>query len=471
MSTSFADLGVMPEIVAALHAHGIDAPFPIQSLVVADGLAGRDLCASAPTGSGKTIAFGIPMVSRVGRARPRRPRGLVLVPTRELAAQVMGELRWLGGKQKLRVASVYGGVGYGDQRAALRKGVDILVACPGRLGDLLEQGELELGEVEVVVLDEADRMADMGFLPEVRKLLDLTPRTRQTFLFSATLDGVVDAVVREYQRDPAVHHVAPTTDDDVNVEHVFWRVDDSERAKVCADIIRAAGPTIVFCRTRRRADRVARDIADSGLRTAAIHGDRSQKQREQALNAFSAGKVAALVATDVAARGIHVDDVACVVHFDPPADAKDYTHRSGRTARAGATGMVVSLVGRDQARAVEKLQRSLRLPIGLGRPAPHALGATSAPTPSSVGTPDRVRTVRQTVTPVETDGAQRGTVKWFHANKGFGFITRDGGADLFVHFSEIQSDGYRHLDEGQEVEFEIGPGRKGEEARKVRAVS
>jgi len=366
MSKQFTDLGVPRAISDALAARGIDQPFPIQSLTVPDALQGRDVCGQADTGSGKTLAFGIPLVARVAKAEPRRPTGLVLVPTRELAAQVRRELEWLGAPGRLRVTAIYGGVGFDAQRKALRRGVDIVVACPGRLADLVGQGDLELGAVSIVVVDEADRMADMGFLPEVRRLLDRTSPKRQTLLFSATLDDAVDVLVRRYQHDPAVHRLPTSAEESGPIDHQVVQVgaSASDRLQRCAELIKSSGgPTIVFCRTKRRTDRVARDLDRLGVRTVAIHGNRSQGQRDRALASFTQGRVDALVATDVAARGIHVDGVACVVHFDPPNDAKDYTHRSGRTARAGASGTVISLVDAEQAAAVVKVRRSLGLSV------------------------------------------------------------------------------------------------------------
>ena len=288
MQSTFDALGVPTDLVSTLHARGIRAPFPIQALTIADGCAGRDLSGRAPTGSGKTLAFGIPLVARVSGAKPKRPRGLVLVPTRELAAQVCSELEWLGHGRRLRVAAVYGGVGFGAQLKALRRGVDVVVACPGRLTDLIERKECSLRDVEIAVVDEADRMADMGFLPVVRKLLDQTPDTRQTLLFSATLDGVVDTLVRGYQREP-VRHELPDVDVDVApATHHFWRVERDQRVRRTAEVIEAAGPTIVFCRTKRGTDTVARKLEQAGVRTAAIHGNRSQGQRERALAEFTA---------------------------------------------------------------------------------------------------------------------------------------------------------------------------------------
>jgi superfamily II DNA/RNA helicase len=351
--------------------------------------------------------------------------------------------------------SCYGGVGFGAQRKALGRGVDIVVACPGRLADLVRRGDVDLSAVEVVTVDEADRMADMGFLPEVRRLLDQTASTRQTLLFSATLDDAVDVLVRRYQHDPVVHRLPERTDAGP-IEHRFWQVGEQDRTVRCAEVIDSVGSTIVFCRTKRRTDRVARDLERVGVRTAAIHGAKSQGQRDRALAAFAEGAVDALVATDVAARGIHVDDVACVVHFDPPADSKDYTHRAGRTARAGATGLVVSLVSRDQQRAVAALQRALRLPVGASAPDL----ATVAP-----------------VTPLQHAGREApapasrptGTLKWFDRRRGFGFIARDGGPDLFMHVSAIEDTDAERIVEGQRVAFFVGRGRRGEEARGVRA--
>jgi len=352
-------------MAARLDERGITEPFPIQAATLPDALAGRDVCGKAPTGSGKTIAFGIPLVLGVKKAKPRMPRGLVLVPTRELAAQVTKELRALAGG-KPSVTAIYGGVGFGPQISALRKGVDIVVACPGRLADLVQQQEISLSAVSLVVLDEADRMADMGFLPEVKRLLDQVRSDRQTLLFSATLDGAVDELVRRYQHDPARHEHTPTREAPPS-RHVFWELDRGERIGVTAKVVHADWPAIVFCRTKHGADRVARQLNKAGVTSVAMHGDRSQNQRKRALDEFTRGKAQALVATDVAARGIHVDAVATVVHFDPPADEKDYVHRSGRTGRAGASGTVVSLVAADQKGDVRKMQRRLGLDAAIER--------------------------------------------------------------------------------------------------------
>ena len=365
---TFAACGVPPDLVALLAKGGITEPFPIQAATLPDALAGHDLCGRAPTGSGKTLAFGLAMAMRVEKATPRRPRGLVLVPTRELAAQVQRELAPLAAARRRTVATVYGGTGYETQRRALRRGVDILVACPGRLEDLMAQGDARLQDVDMVVVDEADRMADMGFLPAVRRILDVTRPGRQMLLFSATLDGVVDGLARRYQSDPKRHEVVATEQQTTDVEHVFWQAESTARVQLTAGLVERHRRVIVFCRTKHGADRLAKQLSAKGIGAVAIHGNRSQGQRDRALAQFTAGKARALVATDVVARGIHVDQVPCVIHFDPPADVKDYVHRSGRTGRAGATGTVVSLVAGDQRRSVWGMQRELGLPERVDSP-------------------------------------------------------------------------------------------------------
>ena len=343
---TFHDLGVPADLVAALRGDNITEPFPVQTATIPDVLAGADVCGKAPTGSGKTLAFGIPLVVRVAPARPRRPRALVLAPTRELAAQIHKDLEALGSGRDKRVSTVYGGVGYEKQKKALRRGVEILVACPGRLRDLMEQNAVRLDSVDIVVIDEADRMADMGFLPEVRKILDETSPSRQTLLFSATLDGDVAVLQRKYQRDDAVTYAVESDADQGDVDHHFEELDPTERVARTAELVRTHGSTIVFTRTRHGAERLAKQLKAAGVDAAPIHGGLSQNKRDRGVAAFKAYKAEALIATDVAARGIHVDAVACVVHFDPPVDSKTYVHRSGRTARAGATGTVVSFVAR-----------------------------------------------------------------------------------------------------------------------------
>ncbi len=359
---SFADLGVPAELVETLARGGITHPFDIQVATISDALAGRDVLGRAPTGSGKTLAFGIPLIAQLDKGAPRRPKGLILSPTRELAEQIRRELQPLAKARGLSVLAIYGGVGFRDQLQGLRNGADVLVACPGRLQDLLSQGEVSLSEVNRVVVDEADRMADMGFLPAVRQLLDLTSDDRQTVLFSATLDKEVAVLTKNYQQNPVTHEVGEAEPDLSTMTHRFILTEKEGKIRLAADLIDEAGPTVVFCRTRHGVDRVARQLKRVGVKAGWIHGGRSQNQRDAALHAFTTGKVQALIATDVAARGIHVDGVACVIHYDPPQDHKDYVHRSGRTARAGASGLVVSFVNSDQVKATSKLQRAAGLP-------------------------------------------------------------------------------------------------------------
>ncbi len=373
MTTTFASLGIPEGLAELLEELGFVEPFEVQTATIPDALAGRDVIARAPTGSGKTLAFGLPLLMRVEGARPRRPLGLVLAPTRELVEQIQRELDPIARAGGRSIIAVYGGVGYEPQKRALARGVDVLVACPGRLADLIGQGEVDLDEVEVVIVDEADRMSDMGFLPDVRRLLNRIPADRQTLLFGATLDGDVGVLAREYQRDPVRRDVGEPEPNIEDMRHLFWRLDPGGRVDVASDLIQAAGPTIVFCRTRRGADRVAKQLERTGATVAAIHGSRSQSQRNRALKSFADGNVEALVATDVAARGIHVDGVACVLHFDPPIDDKTYLHRSGRTARAGAQGVVVSFIADQELRDADSLVRNLRLRADLNTPAPASL--------------------------------------------------------------------------------------------------
>ncbi|MFI0432787.1 MAG: DEAD/DEAH box helicase, partial [Candidatus Nanopelagicales bacterium] len=354
-----ANLGLTPSLVTSLAARDITEAFDIQAKTIPPALEGRDVCGRAPTGSGKTLAFGIPVVERVGKAKPRHPKALILTPTRELAAQIGDELKLIIGNRRITVATFYGGVGFGPQLSALRRGVDIAVACPGRLADLVRRGDVVLDEVEIAVLDEADRMADMGFLPEVRRLLDAVRPDRQTLLFSATLDGDIDILVRNYQRNPVRCEVEARADHVDRTTHTFLPVSRDQRTNTAAALAVEHGTTVVFTRTKRGADRVARQLSNAGLSSVAIHGGRSQKQRDRALADFSGGRAQVLVATDVAARGIHVDDVQCVIHYDLAGDHKDYVHRSGRTGRAGAQGTVVTLVTAEDSAQAASLQRDL----------------------------------------------------------------------------------------------------------------
>ena len=361
---SFAALGVPANLVERLRVRGILEAFPIQEAALPDALAGRDVVGKAVTGSGKTLAFGLPLMARLGKARPRKPLALILVPTRELAAQVQKELAQLTDDHGRRVICIYGGTSYNVARKALNFGVDVVVACPGRLEDMLEQGALDLSSITTVVVDEADRMADMGFLPSVRRIVGATPHDRHVMLFSATMGPDVKSLVREFTHDAAIHDVvgeeAPS-----DVDHYFWRVPREQRPQFTADIVEQYERAIVFTRTKHGADRLARQLEERGISAVPLHGDRTQAQRERALRSVKSGQIRVLVATDVAARGIHIDLLPVVVHYDPPAQATDYLHRSGRTGRAGATGAVISLVGEDVVGQVRRLQKALGIPASI----------------------------------------------------------------------------------------------------------
>jgi superfamily II DNA/RNA helicase len=357
---TFEDLGVPDAIVTALRAQGITSPFPIQALTMSDALAGRDVTGKAETGSGKTIAFGIPMLVRAGPGASRLPAGLVLAPTRELAAQITTELKPLGEAVGLRVGVVYGGAPMDPQIKELRRGLDVLVATPGRLIDLMRRGAVALEGVRVVAVDEADRMADLGFLPPVEWILRHVPKDIQMMLFSATLDGAVARLARRMV-DPVMHAVDNGSATVEAMTHRFLKVHHMDKAKVAARLARANGRTLVFCRTKRMCDKVCGELVSLGVKASAIHGDLQQRQRERALADFADGSRPVLVATDVAARGIHVDDVNAVVHYDPPEDQKAYLHRSGRTARAGAGGLVVCLIEWNQELDIRRIQRRLGL--------------------------------------------------------------------------------------------------------------
>ena len=357
---SFAALGLPSNLVEHLKQRGILEAFPIQEAAIPDALAGRDVVGKAVTGSGKTLAFGLPLMARLVKARPRKPTALVLVPTRELAAQVQKELAQLTDDRGRRVICIYGGTSYNVARKSLNFGVDVVVACPGRLEDMLEQGALDLSSVTTVVVDEADRMADMGFLPCVRRIVGATPRDRHVMLFSATMGPDVKSLVKEFTNDAAIHDVvgdeAPS-----DVDHYFWRVPREQRPQYTADIVEEYDRALVFTRTKHGADRLARQLEERGISAVPLHGDRTQAQRERALRSVKNGQIRVLVATDVAARGIHIEALPVVIHYDPPAQATDYLHRSGRTGRAGATGAVISLVGEDVIGQVRRLQKALGL--------------------------------------------------------------------------------------------------------------
>ncbi|KAB1912306.1 DEAD/DEAH box helicase [Micromonospora sp. AMSO31t] len=354
---TFAATGLAPALVAELAAQGIAAPFPIQAATLPDSLAGRDVLGRGRTGSGKTLAFGLPLLHRTAgrRARPGRPLALVLVPTRELAQQVTAALTPYARALGLRCATVVGGLSLQRQADALRAGAEVLVATPGRLHDLIDRRDARLDDVAVTVLDEADQMADMGFLPQVTKLLEQVAPNGQTMLFSATLDGGVDKLVRRFLSRPVSHSVDPGTATVTAMTHHVLHVEADDKPSALAHIAAREGRTILFMATKHRADRVARQLLAKGVRAAALHGGKSQPQRTRILEQFRTGQVTALVATDVAARGIHVDGLDLVVNADPPTEAKDYLHRGGRTARAGESGTVVTLVLPEQRRDVSRL--------------------------------------------------------------------------------------------------------------------
>ena len=385
MTKSWTALGVPERIVAGLLKRGIAEPFPVQAATIPESLMGLDICGKAPTGSGKTLAFGIALAVKVVKSKPGRPHGLVLVPTRELAAQVAKEVAMLCAGGGITVAAVYGGAGYGPQVKAARA-ASIVVATPGRLEDLMKRRDLDLGAVALVVIDEADRMADMGFMPAVKRIMRTIPGGRQTLLFSATLDGDVDNLIREFQRDPKKHQVA-AAENGGEIEHLFWNVNRDERTRMVSEIANHYERAIVFCRTKHGSDRLAGNLESLGVETCVIHGNRSQAQRERALEQFRRGKATVMVATDVAARGIHIDAVPVVVHFDLPEDPKDYIHRSGRTGRAGEKGVVISFVDKSLRRSTTQLTKNMPFDVVFVDPqfVDTSMPAQS-PRPGSIGT-------------------------------------------------------------------------------------
>ncbi len=361
----FAALGLGPAVVTALAEMGIAEPFPIQEMTIRDALAGRDVCGKAQTGSGKTLAFGLPIVDRILKAEPRKPHALVLVPTRELCVQVTEALRPFLTARQVEVVSVYGGSPMNTQLAALDRGVEMVVATPGRLIDLLERRAIDLHQVKTVVIDEADEMADMGFLPQVHGVMRAVGKGVQVMLFSATLDQRVQSLINSYLSDPVLHEVVSKTTTVETSEHRFLEVHAMDKAKVVARISSQVERTIVFVQTKRNCDKVAADLQELGVDARAIHGDIPQYKRERTLSQLHSGRTTVLVATNVAARGLHVDGLDLVVHYDPPEDGRTYLHRSGRTARAGNEGLVVTLVEWDQVHSVRLMQKeaSLHEPI------------------------------------------------------------------------------------------------------------
>ena len=360
-AATFAAAGVPAPLVAALAETGITTPFPIQALTLPDALAGLDILGRGQTGSGKTLSFSIPLAARLadGYTSACRPRGLVLVPTRELAGQVQAVLAPLAQAVGLSVVAIYGGVPQNPQVARLRNRADIVVACPGRLADLIEQGHCHLGDVEISVIDEADHMADLGFLPVVRRLLDMTPPEGQRMLFSATLDAAVDVLARRFMNHPAHHSIGPA-EAPVEMVHHLLTVTPADRTGVVAVLAGGSGRSLVFTRTKRAAHKLARQLAAVGISAGELHSDLSQGARERNLASFAAGTTRVMVATDIAARGIHVDGIDLVIHADSPTEHKAYLHRSGRTARAGAAGTVITLQTSAQAGAVPATMRKAR---------------------------------------------------------------------------------------------------------------
>ncbi|MFI7408461.1 DEAD/DEAH box helicase [Streptomyces sp. NPDC049627] len=398
---TFTELDMPAPLLAALGTEGVTVPFPIQAATLPNALAGRDVLGRGRTGSGKTLAFGLPVLARLDgqRAQPRQPLALVLVPTRELAQQVTDALAPYARALRLRLATVVGGMAIGRQASALRGGAEVVVATPGRLKDLIERGDCRLDRVAVTVLDEADQMADMGFMPQVTALLDQVAPGGQRLLFSATLDRNIDLLVRRYLHDPVVHSVDPSAGAVSTMEHHLLHVHDDDKHTTATEIAARDGRVIMFLDTKHAADRLAKHLLSVGVRASALHGGKSQPQRNRTLARFKDGHVTVLVATNVAARGIHVDDLGLVVNVDPPGDHKDYLHRGGRTARAGGSGTVVTLVLPHQRRAMDRLMadagitaRTVRVRPGeaelhriTGARTPSGVPVTIAPSPTEQG--------------------------------------------------------------------------------------
>jgi superfamily II DNA/RNA helicase len=373
---SFASVGVPSLLIEALRDQGITSPFPIQTVTLPDSLTGRDVLGRGRTGSGKTIAFALPLITRLSadrqRTRANRPRGLVLLPTRELAAQVESTIEPLARAAGLSTTTIYGGVSQRPQVTALSRGVDIIVACPGRLEDLITQGHVRLDDVSVTVIDEADHMADLGFLPAVKRILDRTPKGGQRLLFSATLDRGVDTLVKRYLSDPITHSVDSDATTEPDMEHHVLTVRATDKPQIVHELAAGQGRSVLFVRTKHQAKKLARSLTQAGIPAVDLQGNLAQKAREKNMEAFRCGEVKVLVATDIAARGIHVDDVALVVHVDPPTEHKAYLHRSGRTARAGASGVVVTLQTSDQASDVAAMTRKAGISVTAQRTVPGA---------------------------------------------------------------------------------------------------
>jgi len=359
---TFTDLGVPGFLAEILSDQGITIPTPIQAATLPDSFAGRDVLGRGRTGSGKTYAFLLPLVARLAesgrRPAPKRPRALILAPTRELVSQIEAALAPLAAASNLRTRSIFGGVGQNPQVQALAKGVDIVIACPGRLEDLMKQGACALDNIEITILDEADHMADLGFLPSVRRILAATPKNTQRMLFSATLDNAVNVLVKQFMTNPVTHEADSAQSPVAKMDHHVLHLQSQHKLPVLVDLTSAPGRTVVFTRTKRGAKTLTRQLNSHGVPTVELHGNLAQNARTRNMEAFHSGRATTLVATDIAARGIHVDDVALVIHADPPAEHKAYLHRSGRTARAGSAGIVVTLMTNEQVRDVRDLTRA-----------------------------------------------------------------------------------------------------------------
>ncbi|MGA0978972.1 MAG: DEAD/DEAH box helicase [Candidatus Nanopelagicales bacterium] len=408
---SFASVGVPSLLIEALRDQGITSPFPIQTVTLPDSLTGRDVLGRGRTGSGKTIAFALPLITRLSadrqRARANRPRGLVLLPTRELAAQVEATIEPLARTAGLSTTTIYGGVSQRPQVTALSQGVDIVVACPGRLEDLITQGHVRLDDVAVTVIDEADHMADLGFLPAVKRILDRTPKGGQRLLFSATLDRGVDALVKRYLSNPITHSVDSDATTEPDMEHHVLTVRATDKPQIVHELAAGEGRSVLFVRTKHQAKKLARTLTQAGIPAVDLQGNLAQKAREKNMEAFRCGEVKVLVATDIAARGIHVDDVALVVHVDPPTEHKAYLHRSGRTARAGASGVVVTLQTSDQASDVAAMTRKAGISVTAQRTVPGAPQLLELTGPRAAHVAPTVETVppARTRTPKATGGS------------------------------------------------------------------
>lgn len=355
----FSDLGIGPDLVHALEKQGILEPFEVQTESIPDSILGHDVCCRAPTGSGKTLAFGLPLLARTQLAKSKNPTSLILTPTRELAEQICTVLKPLAKAIGISVLSVYGGVSYRNQLRGLEDGVEILVACPGRLLDLIDRRALSLKDTNIIVLDEADRMADMGFMEPVCEIIEMCSEERQTILFSATLDDDVIDIVETYQNNPITIEVGPEEVSIESMQHYFWKVKNHKRVEITADIVKKSGRSIIFCKTRRGVNRLEEELIEEGISCTPIHGGLNQNQRDRAMRKFSTSRTMVLIATDVASRGIDVEGVNCVINYDPPENGKAYKHRGGRTARAGDSGIVVSFVPKSKERIYSRIQKEV----------------------------------------------------------------------------------------------------------------